>query len=103
MVSPGTSFAMIQAYQGVTMSAPKKRSLILILGLFLFAFLPSFADQSATFRCIATQGTTWEGTSQVTAERIDITILPDHLDVEHELEIDARATWSPPTHPNSLE
>src|SRR5690606_20181157 len=61
------------------------------------------AGQSASFTCQATQGFAWQGTSQVTAERIDITILPDHLDVEHEIRIDARSHWNAPSHPNSLE
>ena len=85
------------------MSGVKMRTTLFILGLFSLAALPSLADQTASFRCQATQGFAWQGLSQVTAERIDISILPDHLDVEHEFEIDARPTWNAPSHPNSLE
>lgn len=79
------------------------RIALVILTLLSLAARPLLADQSATFRCQATQGFAWQGNSEVTVERIEISILPDHLDVEHELVIDARSSWSAPSHPNSLE
>lgn len=79
------------------------RIALAILILLSFAAQPLFADQSASFKSQATQGWTWEGLSEVTAERIDVIIYPDHLDVEHELVIDARSNWNTPSHPNSLE
>jgi hypothetical protein len=79
------------------------RRALAILILLSFAASPLLANQSATFRCQATQGVAWQGMSAVTVERIGIAIHPDHLDVEHELEIDARPSWNTPSHPNSLE
>jgi hypothetical protein len=79
------------------------RNALVTLVLLAFATRPLLADQYAAFRCQATQGFAWQGMSNVTVERIDITIHPDHLDVEHELAMDARANWDMPSHPNSLE
>jgi len=62
-----------------------------------------FANQTAQFSCRSTQGLVWSGTSEIIREKIDITILPDHLDVEHEFELNAKAQWSDPNFPNSLE
>ncbi len=79
------------------------RDVILLLSFFAIASWPVQANQSATFRSQATQGWAWEGRSNVVKERIDLTIHSDHVDVEHELEIDARSDWGSPDHPNSLE
>jgi hypothetical protein len=73
------------------------------LTFLLFAVLPVVADQSAIFSSRATQGLAWTGLSQVIREKITVTVQPDHLDVEHELEIDARSNWNTPNNPNSLE
>jgi hypothetical protein len=73
------------------------------LTFLLFAVLPVVADQSAVFSSRATQGLAWTGLSQVIREKITVTVQPDHLDVEHELEIDARSNWNTPNNPNSLE
>ncbi len=82
------------------MPAPLK-----ILTCLLFATLPVIADQWAEFSCRATQGLGWQGSSQVIREKIAITVQPDHLDVEHELEIDAKtiASTNAPNSPSSLE
>lgn len=64
---------------------------------------PLLAQQTANFECRATQGVSWYGNSKVIAERIDISILPDHLDVEHELEINTGDRGNSPIYPNSLE
>lgn len=79
------------------------RHLVVILAFCAAFARPLLANQSATFRSQSTQGWAWQGLSDVTFERINITIHPDHLDVEHELHIDARSNWDTPSHPNSLE
>lgn len=64
----------------------------------------SHAEQSASFRSQATQGFAWQGLASVTFERLDITVHSDHLDVEHELGINATtAGWGVPSQANSLE
>lgn len=77
---------------------------LVLLSLVSLLFRPLLADQSARFACQATQGFAWTGLSEVTRERIEITIHPDHLDVEHEFEINARSNrWDSPSQPGSLE
>lgn len=86
------------------MSGRSLRAGLFLLTLIAIAARPLVADQSASFSCQSTQGWAWQGQSEVTRERIAITIHPDHLDVEHELEIDARSGWGDtPSHPQSLE
>lgn len=71
--------------------------------LLLFASLPAMAGQWATFGSKTTQGFALQGMSQVIREKIAIMVQPDHLDVEHELELNAQIGWSTPEFPNSLE
>jgi hypothetical protein len=79
------------------------RSALVVLTLSAFAAGTAIADQSASFMWQATQGFATQGSSDVVVEHIDITIQPDHLDVEHELEIAVRYGWETPGYPNSLE
>lgn len=85
------------------MSGRSLRTDLFLLTLIAIAAQPLVADQAASFSCRATQGWAWQGQSAVTREHIAITIHPDHLDVEHELEIDARSWGTTPSHPQSLE
>lgn len=77
----------------------------LLVLLLVLSFNSVFADQRARFSSRATQGYAWNGTSQIIREKIAITVLADHLDVEHEFEMDVQSqgSWSIPSHPNALE
>ncbi|MEO7425383.1 MAG: hypothetical protein ABI036_09360 [Fibrobacteria bacterium] len=79
------------------------RSALVVLILSAFAVGTVLAEQSASFLWQATQGFALQGNAEVVVEHIDITIQPDHLDVEHELEIVTRSGWDNPGYPNSLE
>ncbi len=73
-----------------------------LIPLLLFA-LPSLAEQYANFSGRTTQGWSWTYPAKIAREKILITVQPDHLDVEHELELKAITSWSSPEFPNSLE
>lgn len=57
-----------------------------VLSLLMFLAVSSFAIgyPHGVFACRATQGTMWQGSSQITSEKYRVTVYPDYLDVEME-------------------
>jgi hypothetical protein len=62
-----------------------------------------FAEQSADFQWQATQGMASSGSVRMVKEKITITVQPDHLDVEHEMELVTQVSWGEPEFRHSLE
>jgi hypothetical protein len=78
-----------------------KNVVLLILVMFQVSF--SYLNQSGMFRCQATQGQRWWGTSKIVSEHFTIKVMPSYIDVTLDWELDCNGATEPDSFKDALE